>query len=90
MKHTFKFIFAALMLIAACKSDQNAEMPASTEPVFDWNNATVYFLLTDRFQNGDQGNDFQVVEWAGSRAISWFYGRRPSRSDSKDRRRLFY
>jgi alpha-amylase len=24
---------------------------------FDWNNATVYFMLTDRFNNGDPGND---------------------------------
>lgn len=24
---------------------------------FDWNNATVYFMLTDRFNNGDQTND---------------------------------
>ncbi|MCB0645299.1 MAG: hypothetical protein KDC49_01460 [Saprospiraceae bacterium] len=74
MKHTFKFIFAALMLIAACKSDQNAEMPASTEPVFDWNNATVYFLLTDRFQNGDQGNDFQVVEGQEAAPFRGFMG----------------
>lgn len=24
---------------------------------FDWHNATVYFVLTDRFENGDPGND---------------------------------
>jgi alpha-amylase len=27
------------------------------EPSTFWNSATVYFLLTDRFQNGDPGND---------------------------------
>lgn len=29
----------------------------STDPAVFWNSATVYFLLTDRFQNGDPGND---------------------------------
>ncbi|ETJ35452.1 Alpha-amylase, partial [human gut metagenome] len=24
---------------------------------FDWHNATVYFVLTDRFENGDPSND---------------------------------
>lgn len=32
------------------------EVPKSSSP-FSWNNATVYFLLTDRFHNGDQKND---------------------------------
>ena len=27
------------------------------DPAVFWNNATVYFLLTDRFQNGDSSND---------------------------------
>jgi alpha-amylase len=29
----------------------------AADPAVFWNNATVYFLLTDRFQNGDPGND---------------------------------
>src|SRR5699024_897244 len=28
-----------------------------TSAPFDWHNATVYFVLTDRFENGDPGND---------------------------------
>lgn len=28
-----------------------------TSPVFSWDGATVYFLITDRFYNGDTGND---------------------------------
>ena len=31
--------------------------PRPSDPAVYWNNATVYFLLTDRFQNGDPGND---------------------------------
>ncbi len=30
---------------------------ATAAPAAFWNSATVYFLLTDRFQNGDPGND---------------------------------
>jgi alpha-amylase len=29
----------------------------SADPALFWNDATVYFLLTDRFQNGDSSND---------------------------------
>jgi alpha-amylase len=32
------------------------EQPKDKKP-FDWNNATVYFMLTDRFKNGDPSND---------------------------------
>lgn len=28
-----------------------------TSAPFDWHNATVYFVLTDRFENGDPSND---------------------------------
>lgn len=30
---------------------------AAADPVVYWNSATVYFLLTDRFENGDTSND---------------------------------
>lgn len=31
--------------------------PAKASIPFDWNRATIYFLLTDRFNNGDKTND---------------------------------
>ena len=31
--------------------------PTTPEAAAFWNSATVYFLLTDRFQNGDSAND---------------------------------
>ena len=34
-----------------------AAASSSDAPVFSWDNATVYFLLTDRFCNGDTSND---------------------------------
>ncbi|MEP7227074.1 MAG: alpha-amylase family glycosyl hydrolase [Gemmatimonadales bacterium] len=50
-------------LAGACgrKAQTENARPAPTVPVVEpstfWNSATVYFLLTDRFQNGDPGND---------------------------------
>lgn len=39
----------------------NSSSPCGTDPTpptpFSWDNATVYFLLTDRFLNADAGND---------------------------------
>lgn len=46
---------------------ERADTDAAAWP-FDWDNATVYFVITDRFENGDPSND-------GS------YGRRPDGQD---------
>ena len=49
------FIFAILSIIA-CKNQQLAQKNVS-ENEFVWQAANVYFLLTDRFHNGDTSND---------------------------------
>ncbi len=38
--------------VYSCWNGQN-----DTSAPFDWHNATVYFVLTDRFENGDPSND---------------------------------
>ena len=47
--------------IGTAVTDANITAEAATTssdaPVFSWDNATVYFLLTDRFCNGDPSND---------------------------------
>lgn len=64
-------LIAALLLFSAC--DNGGETPEDTTTTtassaenvqtvvqsydFDWNNANVYFLLTDRFNNGNTAND---------------------------------
>jgi alpha-amylase len=48
---------AALILISACQPGQNVAPAPATNPAAFWNSATVYFLLTDRFHNGDPAND---------------------------------
>jgi alpha-amylase len=51
-----------LLLLCFCSSPEQTEdtetpeSQAESKP-FDWRNATVYFLLTDRFHNGQAAND---------------------------------
>ncbi len=56
MKHSF-YIFLSFLVFPYCS--QPSENPETDSPpeVFDWRNATVYFLLTDRFYNGNPKND---------------------------------
>ncbi|MEZ4415911.1 MAG: alpha-amylase family glycosyl hydrolase [Gemmatimonadota bacterium] len=44
---------------AAADEPPTSAAVAPSEPEF-WNSATVYFLLTDRFRNGDPSNDFAL------------------------------
>lgn len=50
-------MIAVLSLVAGCKT---SKVPGSqfSSKEFSWNSATVYFMLTDRFNNGDKSNDF--------------------------------
>ena len=52
-------LFTYLLLLVAFSSYQctTKTTPTPSEAPFSWENATVYFLLTDRFNNGDIGND---------------------------------
>ena len=62
-------ILAAALFVSAAAPAAAVEAPAKSEAAapaqtsgaelkpFSWDNATVYFLLTDRFKNGDTSND---------------------------------
>lgn len=60
----FKLLVITLLLAAfACNTsktvpeEQTTDDTNITRPVFMWENANMYFLLTDRFKNGDPSND---------------------------------
>lgn len=58
------YLFIALVLIGLCHSAY------SKESNFDWGNATVYFVITDRFCNGDLSNDVnygRIVDYGSER-----------------------
>jgi alpha-amylase len=61
--HHGAVLFFVAALAGACGGSRTGEVrPAAgtvavTNPAAFWNSATIYFLLTDRFQNGDSSND---------------------------------
>ena len=56
-------IFINLLLVITfcigCKSNQQSTIVTPVDLPFTWDNATIYFLMTDRFFNGDESNDYQ-------------------------------
>jgi len=60
MKRSSVFILLAIMtatsLLDSCRPVAVSEVTHSEAP-FLWENANIYFLLTDRFNNGDPSND---------------------------------
>ncbi len=54
--YKISFLLGILALLASCTSKPQKESKAEQKP-FVWENANVYFLLTDRFNNGDASND---------------------------------
>ena len=59
------YLLLALLSLLACKNtpestkeskDENNQLPSHDLP-FVWEGANVYFMLTDRFNNGDESND---------------------------------
>jgi alpha-amylase len=56
-----KFIYIIILFVAmiSCKdkNKDNMEIAKTQDVPFVWENANIYFLLTDRFNNGDTSND---------------------------------
>jgi alpha-amylase len=57
-------VVLACLLLSGCAANAPTPAPPPTPRIADpaafWNNATIYFLLTDRFENGNPGNDLAV------------------------------
>ena len=64
-QHAIGFTGACACILAACThaapgsaaGQRDVTLSPSANPSVFWNSATVYFLLTDRFLNGDSSND---------------------------------
>ncbi len=73
----FAFILAFLNVGCKDKSGEKvnqAEIAASETPYFNWKGATVYFLLTDRFNNGDPSNDVNFDRTKETGVLRGFQG----------------
>lgn len=58
MNSKYSFLILALLLISCNDSTQKAVKSKEEIKPFTWSNATVYFLMTDRFNNANPANDF--------------------------------
>ncbi len=52
------FYFCVAFVVLGCKYNKTESKSPVTKAPFIWENATIYFMLTDRFYNGDKTNDF--------------------------------
>lgn len=70
--------WAAMALLVACNTQPksatvSAEVSSAAAPFF-WENATVYFALTDRFFNGDTSNDTPVGRFQDGAPLRSYHG----------------
>lgn len=65
----FTPIALSLLLAATC----GAAVAAKPKP-FAWENATIYFVLTDRFHNGDKSNDLAYGRKADAAPLRGYMG----------------
>jgi len=72
------FILLGTLLLAGCEQSKKAEDPqkeAQTEETpFVWEGANLYFLLTDRFANGDTSNDVNFDRTKPTATLRGFEG----------------
>ena len=78
MKPIFIY-FSALLLLFNCGSPQQSEEQSASQArteakPFDWRNATVYFLITDRFNNGQTNNDVNFGRTRDAAKLRGFMG----------------
>ena len=80
MKRTPIALSLALLLGAAtagpalAAASAEKTVKATAAKPFLWENATVYFLLTDRFRNGDQRNDLAYGRKADAAPLRGYMG----------------
>lgn len=72
MKKTLSLLTAILLL--ACSVPKDTTKTAEVTAPFLWQNANIYFLLTDRFQNGDKSNDVNFGRTAPTATLRGFMG----------------
>lgn len=61
------------MLLSSCAETKSTSAVEQT-PYFDWAGATIYFMLTDRFNNGDPTNDVNFNRTEPTAVLRGFEG----------------
>ncbi len=71
--YKFSLLIAVALLLSACSTQTQKESKLEKAP-FIWENANVYFLLTDRFNNGNQDNDIHFDRTKETGVLRGFMG----------------
>ena len=66
-------LLLTVLVFATCKPAEVASDTSSSSS-FTWDNATIYFMMTDRFYNGDEANDFVHPDDAAPAPFRGFMG----------------
>lgn len=74
-KVLFSIALGSLFLTSCSKTTlQSTQQTTKSDQPFVWNAANVYFLLTDRFNNGDKNNDVNYGRTAETAKLRGFEG----------------
>ena len=68
------FLLALMLSVATFAQQGRKEKLSKTETPFVWEGANLYFLLTDRFNNGDTTNDVTLNRTAATGVLRGFEG----------------
>lgn len=75
MNRFYPIFFALFFLSTGCSAPKSTDSTSTTGTVpFYWENANIYFLLTDRFNNGNPENDMNFDRSAESGKLRGFMG----------------
>ncbi len=74
MKNVFSLMLMVVTLLTSCVSKETNQSREVGEVPFMWENANVYFLLTDRFKNGNTANDLNFNRTKKTGVLRGFMG----------------
>ncbi|MEQ8476604.1 alpha-amylase family glycosyl hydrolase [Fulvivirga sp.] len=75
MRKVILNLLLTILLVSTFSCETSKEVQVEKEPYkFDWDAATVYFLLTDRFNNGDTSNDLNFERTTETGLLRNFMG----------------
>ncbi|WP_445735802.1 alpha-amylase family glycosyl hydrolase [Mariniflexile sp.] len=74
MKHIIITILTVIAFTSCVQQNKTKAVEANPKTPFVWEGANIYFLLTDRFNNGDNSNDINFGRTAETAKLRGFEG----------------
>ena len=70
----FSILLLLILIWSAAPAQKKQSIPKSTKTPFVWEGANLYFLMTDRFNNGDKTNDLNFNRTKKAEKLRGFEG----------------